>query len=91
MKFLDLLRTYDNAPIELENLSQWLTNETYLQFKLKEFTEREIIIMIKIELRHKCRMSILQRLHSRYNVMRREREITELKKIRERMANACEA
>ena len=54
------------------NLSSW----DKLSTVINDYTEEELVNSIIIEMVTKCRMSIIMRLHSRYNTIRREREKT---------------
>lgn len=84
MDFAELLLTHDARPHKA--LADWLTNWSYLALALKEnqFTEDELLSLIKLELSGACRPQILNRLKSRWNKLRTKRETEELTKVRER-------
>ena len=61
-------------------LTEALGNWRSLNEKLPEFSEAQVLEMLEWERNHERRLSVLLRLHQRYNMLRVARERVELMK-----------
>jgi hypothetical protein len=70
----------------LPHVENWSYLDLFLQNN--KLDELELLKMIKIEIHHKCRPYIINRLHSRYNRIRSNREAKDLDKYRVNIATS---
>lgn len=78
---LDELKKLQLNRMEMSFAEQWVSQWGYMIQCLKdtkEFSEKNLLIIIKYELDHKQRVGLLKRLTGRYHSLRRKREWTEV-------------
>jgi hypothetical protein len=66
--------------IKGEPLREYLGNWTLLSMKFrdKDFTEAELMRLLKLEIIGKCRRQMIERIYSKFNTVRRHREMEEI-------------
>ena len=66
--------------VEGEPLREYLGNWTLLSMKFRdnEFSESDLVRLLKMEIIGKCRIQMVERIYSKFNTVRRHREMEEI-------------
>ena len=66
--------------VEGEPLREYLGNWTLLSMKFRDhdFSEAELLRLLKMEIIGKCRTQMIERIYSKFNTVRRHREMEEI-------------